>query len=622
MGNQSNLVMDSYKRLPSGVKMVVEVTVAGLILGGVPLLLYHYVPGQRNTYYSPYDLPPPSSIKREHLVPELERWGHLVFVIVCGWIISNRLSEMVVWMTGKVFRKHRGGLKQDAVKFLEFAMHSTAYLMYFLTTVMVWVAVRALFPVPVDPRWIKYLELISKQGNAGLKPPKIPVLDRPRYFHLDRFAFVGVFCSVCLLVEHAILHSLTMYFGQTVYKERVAQCNYRLWVVKMMSQACKRHKPIEGGSASLNLNPTRGGILAVYPGRQDDVSAFILEHAGAAQGTKESLADHLFDHFLSVNSAVNSNLSSSSFVIIDDDSHQETQTTFNPKQQADTLSIQQLKMVFDPEELKRAFAIFDPTESGTASREEFRRAISETFQERWAIINGVTGHGKMVNQLDRFMKRLIMALTVIFVFFAYGIRMDNLTRVLTFLMIPASRALKTFFSAITYIFTTHPYDVGDRVTVQGVHFFVQHVGLLFTKFRRSDGAVLYYPNYLLATLAVNNIKRAPRQSIKFELVFDSESASPQKIGLLRQKIQEALNKARRDFSSGQTWFLQMPDATKISLCLVLHHTTNQQEGHPWAMRNSAFLETVKEITEDLGLVYRPPVRTLIAEEDINTICVE
>lgn len=599
-----------YERIPTLVKLMLELSLSCIILLGGPLLLYHYFAKHSHApFYSPYDTPPPSGNKAQ-LAPEVERWSTLLFVLVAGAISSHRLAQLSAWLAGRLFRKHRHGLKKETMRFLELTMTSSLYFYYWLSSVVFWTAARALFPVPVDPRLVRYYQELAA-GKKDAKMPKVQFLERPRFFHLERFAFVAVFFFLCLMIEQAVLHSLSLYFGQTVYKERVAQCNYKLWVIKTMISACKRHKqPVD--YHHVGQQPT-GGLQATFGERQDNVAAFILEHNAVVSGQpREGLADLLFDHF----SRRPDTPASNDFVVLSD------ATTSQDTNSQDTLTIDQLSTVFAEDELKRAFHVFDPTDSGVTSREEVRRAVQEAWAERWAILNGVTGHSKMVSQLDALMRRLLIMLTMLFVFFAYGIRMDNLTKILTFLMIPASRALRTFFSAIFYIFTTHPFDVGDRVTVQGTHFFVQHVGLLFTQFRRMDGAVVYYPNYLLANLAVNNIKRSPRQSAKFDMCFDAPSATPQKIGILRQRLQEALSKSTRDFVGGQCWFLQMPDASRIQLTLVLNHAHNQQEGHPYAMRNTGFLDLVRDITRDLGLEYKPPVRSILAEEEVSLICVE
>lgn len=605
-------ILHRYNRVPVFIKLVLELCLSCILLLGGPILAYHYLKKWSKfptPFYSPYDTPPPATWSTTQLAPEIERFSTLLFVALAGAIISTRCAQLSSWMAGRIFRRHRFGLKKEAMRFLELTMTMSKYFYFWISSVVFWVAVRALFPVPADPRLVKYYQDVAL-GKKDLRLPKIQVLERPRYFHLERAAFVAVFYFLCLVIEQAILHSLSLYFGQTVYKERVAQCNYKLWVIKTMISACKRHKPVESVSG---LSTSTGGLQASYGERQDNVAAFLLEHSSVTAGTpREGLADLLFDHF--------SRRPNDEFMLVG--SSTSTSTLSVPQSQSDTMTIDQLGTVFNPDELKRAFRVFDPTDSGVTSREEVRRAVQEAWAERWAILNGVTGHSKMVHELDSMMRRLMAMLTLIFTFFAYGIRMDHLTKILTFLMIPASRALRTFFSAIFYIFTTHPFDVGDRVTVQGTHFFVLHVGLLFTQFRRMDGAVIYYPNYLLANLAVNNIKRSPRQSSKYDMVFDSESASLQKIGLLRQRIQEALSKSTRDFVNGQCWFLQMPDASRIQLTLVLNHAHNQQEGHPFAMRNTHFLDIVREITRDLGLEYKPPVRSIVSEEEVSVMCVE
>lgn len=67
---------------------------------------------------------------------------------------------------------------------------------------------------------------------------------------------------------------------------------------------------------------------------------------------------------------------------------------------------------------------------------------------------------------------------------------------------------KNLFEGVIFLFVTHPYDVGDRVFIDGQNLIVKELGILTTVFQKSDGQVLYSPNAVLVGKPITNIRRS------------------------------------------------------------------------------------------------------------------
>ncbi|MCK4423239.1 MAG: mechanosensitive ion channel family protein [Candidatus Omnitrophica bacterium] len=72
----------------------------------------------------------------------------------------------------------------------------------------------------------------------------------------------------------------------------------------------------------------------------------------------------------------------------------------------------------------------------------------------------------------------------------------------------AQETLSNFFGSIA-LFADRPFQVGDRVTVEGTDGAVESVGLRSTRIRTLDGTLVTMPNSKVANATINNIAKRP-----------------------------------------------------------------------------------------------------------------
>jgi MscS family membrane protein len=103
----------------------------------------------------------------------------------------------------------------------------------------------------------------------------------------------------------------------------------------------------------------------------------------------------------------------------------------------------------------------------------------------------------------------------------------------------AQDTIKNFFGSIV-LFTDKPFEMGDRIVVDGHDGPVEEVGLRSTKIRTFDGHLVTVPNANLANRTIQNIGRRPyiRRVANLTITYDTP---PEKIDRALEIVKEILD---------------------------------------------------------------------------------
>ncbi|KAL3321786.1 hypothetical protein AABB24_039417 [Solanum stoloniferum] len=163
---------------------------------------------------------------------------------------------------------------------------------------------------------------------------------------------------------------------------------------------------------------------------------------------------------------------------------------------------------------------------------------------------------------------------------------------------------KTTFEAIIFLFVMHPFDVGDRVEVDGVQMVVEEMNILTTVFLRYDNQKIIYPNTVLSTKPISNYYRSPDMgdSVDFSIHI---STSMEKIAMMKEKITRYIeNRSDHWYPAPMIVMRDVEDMNGIKWSVWLSHTMNHQDmGERWARRALLIEEMVKTFRE-LDIQYR------------------
>jgi MscS family membrane protein len=105
----------------------------------------------------------------------------------------------------------------------------------------------------------------------------------------------------------------------------------------------------------------------------------------------------------------------------------------------------------------------------------------------------------------------------------------------------AQDTIKNFFGSLV-IFADHPFQLGDRVVVDGSDGSVEEVGMRSTRIRTLDGHLVTVPNGELANKMIRNISKRPyiKRVANITITYDTP---PEKVELAISIIKELLDAA-------------------------------------------------------------------------------
>ncbi|KAI4125265.1 MAG: hypothetical protein LQ347_005430, partial [Umbilicaria vellea] len=192
-------------------------------------------------------------------------------------------------------------------------------------------------------------------------------------------------------------------------------------------------------------------------------------------------------------------------------------------------------------EAEECFDCLDRDHNGDVSLDEMILTVCEFGRDRRSIVNSLHDVDQAINVLDGLLCSVVFILSIlIFVAFLNTSFTTTLatagTALLSMSFVFATTTQEVLGSCI-FLFVKHPYDVGDRVDINGMQLTVEHISLLFTVFKQvSDHKMTQVPNIVLNTVWVDNVSRssAMRERLLININFDT---SLEDIQLLRNEME-------------------------------------------------------------------------------------
>ncbi|KAM0504467.1 hypothetical protein D7B24_005658 [Verticillium nonalfalfae] len=268
----------------------------------------------------------------------------------------------------------------------------------------------------------------------------------------------------------------------------------------------------------------------------------------------------------------------------------------------DSLYLEDVQEVLGPsykDEAEEAFNAIDGDMNGDISLDEMTRSIVEVSKERKAITEGMKDIGQALRVFDKVLMFVVL-LIVIFIFLAW-FQSSFLTTVATagtaLLSLSFVFAVTTqeFLGSCIFLFVKHPYDVGDRVDIQGsekLQLVVDKISLLYTVFTRIDKMqVVQVPNIVLNNLWIENVSRskAMKEVITIHISYDT---SFEDIETLRHEMEAFVRHSdnSRDFQPDVAMGVSsVGDLDKLALDVVIKHKSNWHNEIVRATRRSKFM---------------------------------
>ncbi|WAQ86378.1 hypothetical protein PtA15_7A104 [Puccinia triticina] len=259
-----------------------------------------------------------------------------------------------------------------------------------------------------------------------------------------------------------------------------------------------------------------------------------------------------------------------------------------------------------------AFKLFDKDGNGDIDRKEMRNAVVRIYRERMALAIGLKDMSSAVSKLDAVLISVAVMLTVFIWFFIFNSKgtssqlVPMATIILGFSFI-FGNAAKNLFESMLFIFSVHPYDVGDLVSIDDVHMFVTEFGLFSTTFQRVDGQVVVAPNSLLISKKhIINIRRSGAMWETTEVMVGFDTPL-EVLHEFRARLRQYVIDNPREWKGGLDVNIDfINNQNLIQLIIAMEHKSNWQDwGARWD-RRTLLMKEMKRIMDSLNITYKLP----------------
>ncbi|KAL0325942.1 UNVERIFIED_CONTAM: Mechanosensitive ion channel protein 8 [Sesamum radiatum] len=267
-----------------------------------------------------------------------------------------------------------------------------------------------------------------------------------------------------------------------------------------------------------------------------------------------------------------------------------------------------MRFMREDEVLKTMRLFEEGNEQKGISKRALKNWVVNAFRERRALALSLNDTKTAVNKLHQMLNVLVGVLIIVIWLLILKVATTHffifLSSQLLLVVFMFGNTCKTTFEAIIFLFVMHPFDVGDRVEVDGVQMVVEEMNILTTVFLKFDNHKIYYPNSVLSTKPIHNYYRSPDMGDAID--FCVHISTPiEKIATMKERITKYVdNRSDHWYPAPAIVMRDVEDMNRLKFSVWLSHKMNHQDmGERWARRALLVEEMVKTFRE-LDIEYR------------------
>lgn len=261
------------------------------------------------------------------------------------------------------------------------------------------------------------------------------------------------------------------------------------------------------------------------------------------------------------------------------------------------------------EEAVKAMGLFEGTQdSNRVTKAALKNWAVSVFRERRALALTLNDTKTAVKKLHQMVNTVIGLVIIVIWLLILGIATTHILVVvssqLLLVVFMFGNTCKMTFESIIFLFVMHPFDVGDRCSIDGVQMVVEEMNILTTIFLRYDNEKISYPNTVLATKPISNFYRSPDMGDGIDFTIHI-STPVEKVAIMKERIKRYIdNKPDHWYPNPMIVVKDIEDMNKMKMAVWLQHKMNHQDmGEKW-MRRSHLVEEMINIFRDLDIEYR------------------
>lgn len=278
----------------------------------------------------------------------------------------------------------------------------------------------------------------------------------------------------------------------------------------------------------------------------------------------------------------------------------------------DYLSREDFQRVFKSSQIAMdAFEIFDINFDGILSKTEIKHVFAHIYREHAHLSQSITSSAEALKALDAMFSVLSFIVLGLLYMAIFGINVQSILTLSLSLIIGLNVIIGNFsrdvFDSLMFLFVSHPFDIGDRVKIEGDSkiYTVKQITVLRTEFHDGKGEEVYMPNPVLLRKNIINLRRSQEQWESIELCLDL-STTEEQLNEFRACLTKYLHENPQYFYHkfdmelcGQHTNLEVYPVRFRAQCKPSYDNIRKAERHREIM---AFM---KSTLEKLGISYYP-----------------
>ncbi|OEL26902.1 Mechanosensitive ion channel protein 8 [Dichanthelium oligosanthes] len=556
--------------------------------------------------------------KRKVLGMHLWRWELLVFVLICGRLISGWVIRIAVFFVERNF------LLRKRVLYFVYGVRSAVQNALWLGLVLA-----------------SWHFLFDKNVQQETNSPVLP--------YVTKILFCFLVATLIRLVKTLLLKVLASSFHVSTYFDRIQEALFNQYVIETLSgpplvdenRVLQEVHELQRAGATIpeelrDTVPTRN----VSGQRSIQLSGVMPKGEGSKQLSKEKGEGISIDMLHKLNqknvSAWNMKrlmriVRYGTLTTMDEQIQQatgegdESATQIRSEYEAKIAAKRIFHNVATPgskyiylsdlmrfmrrEEAIKAMDLFEGAqEHNRVSKRSLKSWVVNAFRERKALALTLNDTKTAVNKLNQMANVVVGIIVFALWLLILGIATTHffvfLSSQLLLAVFVFGNTLKTVFEAIVFLFVMHPFDVGDRCEIEGVQVVVEEMNIMTTVFLRYDNLKIYYPNTVLATKPIMNYYRSPDMGEGID--FSIHVATPvEKLALMKERILRYIDNKKEHWYPGAMVVLRdVDDTNKLKVSIWLRHTLNFQDMGMRFVRRELVLQEMIKVLKDLEIEYR------------------
>ncbi|XP_051139904.1 mechanosensitive ion channel protein 8-like [Andrographis paniculata] len=262
------------------------------------------------------------------------------------------------------------------------------------------------------------------------------------------------------------------------------------------------------------------------------------------------------------------------------------------------------------DEVSKTMSLFEDggNDQKGISKRALKNWVVNVFRERRALALSLNDTKTAVNKLHQMLNVLVGIVIVVISLLILKVATTHffifLSSQILLVVFMFGNTCKTTFEAIIFLFVMHPFDVGDRIEVDGVQMIVEEMNILTTVLLKFDNHKIYYPNSVLSTKPINNYYRSPDMGDTIEFCIHI-STPVEKIALMKERITKYIeNRSDHWYPAPMIVIRDVEDMNRLKFSVWPSHRMNFQDMGERFVRRALLVEEMVRIFRELDIEYR------------------